>query len=295
MAYQRIPSLNWLRVFEAAARAESFAGAGRILNMSPAAVSQQIRALESHLDTQLFTRGQRSVTLTESGLAFIPTVRQSILSLETTAAALFGQTPRRGGVLNVQSTLIFLSSWLTPRLNDFTAQHPDIQLHITSGNDSRDFVRRGAELRILFGGVSHEWGESDRLMGETIYPVATPDIAKQIQTPTDLLQHRLLEVSSHRTSWLQLFEQCAITSIDQAHFNFADSSEITLNLAAEGFGIALARAPVTDARVERYGLVPCLPDTPPIKGGESFHLVYRTAAGLSPAAQRFRAWLLDAI
>ena len=81
MPIRRIPSLNWLRVFEAAARHQSFSRAGNDLNMSGPAISQQIKALEGHLDAKLFERGSRAVTLTEAGRAFLPVVRQSLLSV----------------------------------------------------------------------------------------------------------------------------------------------------------------------------------------------------------------------
>ena len=173
---RHIPSLNWLRVFEAAARTESFTGASRILNMSPSAVSQQIKALEGHLATDLFYRGARNVTLTEAGQSFLPVVRQALLSVETTAASLFGQP--KEVALEVQAVLIFATSWLAPRLPSFERENPGIQLHITCDYRETDALKGGAELRIVFGGVPHSWGESDRLFSETIYPVAVPEIAE---------------------------------------------------------------------------------------------------------------------
>lgn len=101
----RVPSLNWLRVFEAAARTESFARAATQLNMTPAAVSQQVKALETRLGTPLFHRHAHAVTLTETGRAYLPSVQQSLLMLETATAGLFGET--REQRLYVQSVLLF--------------------------------------------------------------------------------------------------------------------------------------------------------------------------------------------
>ena len=98
-----VPSLNWLRVFEAAARCESFSRAAAQLNMSPAAVSQQVRALEERLDMALFERHAHAVTLTEVGRAYLPSVQQALLTLENATEGLFGAA--RAQQLFVQSVL----------------------------------------------------------------------------------------------------------------------------------------------------------------------------------------------
>ncbi|MGI9369748.1 MAG: LysR family transcriptional regulator [Ruegeria sp.] len=120
----RIPSLNWLRVFEAAARTESFARAAVQLNMSAAAVSQQVRALETRLGTPLFHRHAHSVTLTEAGRAYLPSVQQSLLMLETATTGLFGES--REQRLFVQSVLLFAHGFLAQNVPEFQTAHPKI-------------------------------------------------------------------------------------------------------------------------------------------------------------------------
>ena len=289
MPYRRIPSLNWLRVFEAAARMESFSGASRILNMSPAAVSQQVKALETHLKTQLFERGPRNVRLTDAGASFLPVVRQSLMSVETTAASLFGHA--QGPSVTIEATLIFATSWLPQHLPGFTEQHPDIQVHVTGGYYETDINREGPDLHVAFG-APRSWGETDYLFGETIYPIAAPQIAAQINKANDILDHRLIEISTHRTSWLRWFEAAETRELADARFSFADASDIALSMAAAGYGIALARSPATDARVAQLGLVRCLLDIE-VTSGEAHHLVYRSKESLSPAAKLLRTWLLE--
>lgn len=291
MPYRQIPSLNWLRVFEAAARSESFSDAARILNMSPPAVSQQIKALEQHLKTPLFERGPRNVSLTDAGASFLPAVRQSLMSVETTAASLFGHA--QGATVTVLATLIFATGWLVPRLGAFEAAHPDIQLHIMGDYRETDFSREGPDLHIMFGSEPRARGDAEPLFGETLYPVAAPQIAGAITRPEDLLQHRLIEISTHRTSWLQLFASLPGFEMSEARFCFVDSSEMALTMAAAGYGIALARAPATDGRTTDYGLERCLGDAE-VSGSEAYYLVSRSFGALSPAARRFRDWLLDA-
>lgn len=290
MPYRRIPSLNWLRVFEAAARSESFTRAGETLNMSAAAVSQQIKALESHLGTQLFDRGPRSVTLTGAGKTFLPVVRQSLLSVETTAASLFGHD--RYAPVTVEATLIFASSWLAEHLPGFQAANPNIQTHVMGTYFDADIHREGIDLSIAYGGTAQSEGDSDLLFGERIYPVALAEAASAVMTPADLLEHRLLEISTHRTSWLRLLEATPDIDLSKAEFCFTDSSVVALAMAAAGHGIGLARAPATDFLERLHGLQRCLPDLE-VESGQAYFLMSRNAAALSPAAKQFRTWLLD--
>jgi LysR family glycine cleavage system transcriptional activator len=292
MAIRRIPSLNWLRVFETAARAESFARAAQLLNMSAPAVSQQIKALEAHLNTPLFERGPRSVTLTRAGEAFLPAVQQALRSVETTAASLFG-TPS-GEPLSVQASLMFACSWLAPRLGAFQARHPEVLLQMMTANqnEDEDFLRKAADLQIVFGTDPGRGGDEDLLFGEVLTPVAVPALAGEIERPEDLLDQRLIEIATHRSGWLQVLETAQDADLSRARFCFADTTQLALAMAAGGFGIALARAPATDALVETYGLVPCLENLT-IQGGQSYYLVYPARAALAPAARAFRTWLLE--
>ena len=145
----RIPSLNWLRVFEAAARHESFARAAIELNMSPAAVSQQVRALEERLGAPLFHRKAHSVHLTDTGRAYLPPVMQSLLTLGSATDGLFGKVRERQ--LYVQSVLIFAHGILARGLSDFSVKHPGVVLTLTTGNAVTDFQHGFQDLQIIFG------------------------------------------------------------------------------------------------------------------------------------------------
>ena len=211
------------------------------------------------------------------------------MSVETTAASLFGHA--QGASVTIEATLIFATSWLPQHLPAFAERHRDIQVHVTGGYYDTDINREGPDLHVAFG-APRSWGENDYLFGETIYPVAAPQIAAQIKTSEDILDHRLIEISTHRTSWLRWFEAAELREMADALFSFADASVIALSMAAAGYGIALARAPATDARVAQLGLARCLPDIE-VTSGEAYHLVYRSKESLSPAAKTFRAWLLE--
>ncbi|WP_108854799.1 LysR family transcriptional regulator [Albidovulum aquaemixtae] len=289
MERPRIPSLNWLRVFEAAARTESFARAAAELNMSAPAVSQQVKALEGHLGMPLFIRHAHAVRLTEAGRAYLPSVQMSLVSLESSTQGLFGRA--REERLYVQAVLIFAQGILAPLYGDFTARHPDIALNLTTGNATEDFAHAFADLKIVFGAPSAHGPAHDRLIGEVLYPVARPDIAERIGTPADLLAHPLLEVATHRAGWPHVFSHLKMLGAG-ARFVMVDSTVMAAALAGSGAGIALARAPASNPVVAAQGLVPCLPGVS-VPGLEHYHLVYPEAATLRRPARVFRDWLLE--
>jgi len=292
MAYRQIPSYNWLRVFEFAARYQSFSRAAEQLSMSSAAVSQQIKSLESHLKQALFIRGPHWVTLTDEGKAFLPVVQQSLSSIETTAAALFGNPNQKP--LSIQSNLLFTCSWLSAHLSDFQQQHPHIHLQISTGDDEAEFHNVDKDLQITFGTGPQFNLEGERLFGEYLYPVAIKSIAKKIHGLKDLLDYRLIEISSHRNSWLQLLGQDSEVDLNDTRFCFTDTTLVAVNMAASGMGIALARAPASDQLCKTCAVVPCL-DGFSIKSPHEYYLNYPSLAGLSDAANQFRQWLLESI
>lgn len=292
MAYmkRRIPSLNWLRVFEAAARLQSFAAAARDLNMTASAVSQQVRALEGHLGADLFTRGARSIALTETGRAFLPSVQNSLRLVETTAGSLFGNRQRMP--LTVQAVAVFALSWLAPRLAAFRADYPEILLTVTTDNRFEDAVQSGVDLRIYFGDGPSGQPADEALCGERLYPVAIPTIAGGVSSPSDLVQWPLIEVIAHRSGWLQVIE--ALDSgldLPETNLIFVDNTPLAFAIAASGGGVALARAPITNGLMERYGLMPCFADFAGIEN-HGYRLTHGGVDTLTPAARTFRTWLL---
>ena len=284
-----IPSLNWLRVFEAAARSENFARAAEALDMTTSAVSQQVKALEKHLGEPLFERGARHVELTAAGHAFLPGVRQALRTVEETTASLFGDDS--GNTLTLQADMLFMSGWLAPRLPDFDARFPGVQLRLTGAYRDADYQRGGAELKILFGPVHRSWAQCDRLFDEAVYPVARADIAASISSARDFLNHRLIQISTHRVNWNQVLQAGGIDSVPARQFCFTENTPASLALASAGYGIALARTPTTDDILDGLGLVP-VEISPGMRSTEAYYLVYQNVDSLSETATGFRDWLL---
>ncbi len=287
---RRIPSLNWLRVFEAAARFESFARAAEALNLSAPAVSQQIRDLEAALGEPLFERGPRSVRLTEAGRAFLPVVAGAVGSIEASAASLFGGAEARP--LTVRASALFACSWLAPRLGGFMAAHPEVRLTLSSAVSDAAFDRPGAELSITFARPPRPREEADALFGERISAVAAPTVAAGIASPEDLLDHVLVDAVGHRANWGLLLPERR-PGLREPRLVLVDTTLAALAMAASGGAVALARAPASDHLAQALGLAPVLPGLT-AQGVEIYRLIRPERSRLSPAARAFRDWLLDA-
>ncbi|MEM1275273.1 MAG: LysR family transcriptional regulator [Pseudomonadota bacterium] len=283
-----IPSLNWLRVFEAAARTGSFARAAETLNMSAPAVSQQIKALEGALGRDLFQRGPRSVQLTDAGAAYLPTVSQALHSVELVTGTLFGDPAHES--LTLRCSVMMAAGWLIPRLPRFRDRHPEILLSLTSEIQTNANFTETPDLRISFGLPEMLQGETDPLFGERIFPVAKPEIAQNLRSRADLAQYTLIEISTHRANWSDLLTPDGPDPV----LLYCDTTLNAFAMAASGIGLALARAPASDALVTQFGLERCMPDLE-ISGTQRYMLSYPARSGLTRAAKAFRTWLLEEV
>jgi len=282
----RVPSLNWLRVFEAAARTGSFARAAERLAMSPPAVSQQIRALEDHLRQPLFERAAAGVTLTQAGRSLLVAVGEPLGRMEAAAAAM--AAPGRAPLI-VGASLILSAGWLSPRLSKFMAADPQLSVSLRSLLGHPETPARDVAIWIAFG-QPPPGTVCERLFGEQLVPVAHPGLSGEIDAPKDMLAHRLIEVSDHRRSWAAVFGLDVLP--EPARVTHVDTTLTALTLAAGGAGIALARPPASDALVSALGLEPCLPDFA-IFGLEEYHLLSPAGSQLARDALLFKDWVIE--
>ncbi|MEO0484374.1 MAG: LysR family transcriptional regulator [Pseudomonadota bacterium] len=281
---KRIPSLNWLRVFEAAARTNSFARAAERLAMSPPAVSQQIRALEDHLGRPLFERAAAGVTLTEAGRSLLVVTSDAIGRMEAAAEALSAPS---GPPLVIGVSQTLYTGWLAPRLARFLAAQPDVTLEFRSLL-GRETPPRDATLWIAFG-QPPPGTESIKLFGETLIPVAHARYAELIERVEDVLDHPLIEVTDHRKNWAHVLGRDVLPA--SAKVIQVDTTLAALSLAGSGCGLALSRPPASDDLVARFDLVPCLPSLA-VDGVEHYHIVSNAGARLGAGAVAFRNWIV---
>lgn len=252
---RRLPPLNWLRAFEAAARHLSFTEAGEELGVTQAAVSQQIRQLEDWLGAQLFKRLPRALALTDAGIAYLPIVQEGIQRIDLGTAEIFGRAGRRPVTLRASATLAAL--WLAPLLARFRAEHPEVTVRVTTLYAPVDFGQDGVDIEIRYGAGTWPGVKAHRLFEEAFFPVASPAYldAAPLRTPQDLAGHRLVHVIGEREGWATYLRLVGLPGIDPSLGMQCDSLVVALHAAAAGAGIALATSPVAEAMVRDGRLV----------------------------------------
>jgi LysR family glycine cleavage system transcriptional activator len=231
--------LNALRTFEAVASHLSFAKGANALNVSPAAVSSQIRALEQRLNQPLFHRRGRHITLTEAGRKLLPGVQRGLAELRQAVQAI--SQDRSEGALNVSMMPSFLQKWLMPRLAEFNQMHPQIDLRIHADHTLVNFEQSDFHAAIRFGGGQWVGTRAEKLMDDWILPVCSPRMVREIgpiDTVQELQQHDLLFVESEIwDAWFRVLGESGRDS----HWPLLNDSLSILMAAEQGQGIALSR------------------------------------------------------
>ena len=287
-SFDRLP-LNALRVFEAVATHLSFAEAAEALHVTPAAVSMQIRTLEQYLRVPLFRRSARAIALSAEGALLLPGVRRGLAELQQAMHQL--RQHRTGGVLNISTLASFLQKWLLPRLPQFYARHPDVELSIHTSPEPVDFTQTNfhAALRMSTGPSAGLYNE--KLLDEWFLPVCSPEMLARygpVRTPADLKRYPLLRSADE--SW-SIWRRPG-TEIDWRERGAAFDDSLTVLAAAEqGQGLALTRwalvaQDIANGRIARASaqVLPC---------PRSYYFVCPESYLELPKLQRLLAWLRE--
>ncbi|MDX1300300.1 MAG: transcriptional regulator GcvA [Pseudomonas sp.] len=281
--------LNALRAFEAVASRLSFTRGAEALNVSPAAVSSQIRALEDRLNQPLFHRHGRHVTLTEAGNKLLPGVQRGLAELRK-AVELVNQE-RSEGVLNISMMPSFLQKWLMPRLVDFYGAQPHIDLRIHVDNAHVDFDQGDMHAAVRFGRGNWPGLEIIKLSDDWILPVASQQLLDRIgpiETVEDLQQHDLIFLNS--VMWEPWFREMGKSARDPRWSQLDDSISI-LMAAEQGEGIALSRWSLVARDIEAGRLVRPVSDV--VKTNWSIYFVAPPHYFDLPKVATFRKWLQE--
>ncbi|MDB5655301.1 MAG: transcriptional regulator, LysR family [Tardiphaga sp.] len=292
----RLPSLNGLRAFEAAARHLSFTAAAAELNVTQTAISHQIKRLEEELGVALFVRQNRALALTPQARDYLPGIRAAFNDLRLATDRLRRNDTDR--VLTVSTLASLASKWLLPKLPAFQAAHPEIDVHITTSTSMVDFKSGDVDAAIRYGRGRWAGLRADWLTADQLFPVCSPALLtgdNPLRTPADLARFTLLHSSASYDDDWRLWLTAAGLPIDiskQPGLSF-DMIFMTLQAAIEGNGVAIGRTTYVEGDLAKGRLVVPFQISLPADAG--FYLVAPEAAAQTPKLAAFRDWLLASI
>lgn len=291
---QRLPPLNSLRAFEAAARHQSFTRAAEELAVTPAAISHQVKALEEQLQLRLFRRLPRGLVLTEEGRALLPGVSDGFLRLADAVARIANRD--LAGRIRVSVIPSFAARWLVPRIGDFHARYPEIDLEIDAEPRSVDLQTSDVDIGIRYGAGGYPGLLTELLLREELFPVCSPTLLNRglpLKELTDLRHHTLLH-DINATGWLNWqpwLEGAAVTGIDlRRGLRFSDTAMI-IQAAIAGHGLAIGRSGLMGKDLAAGRLVRPLPISRPAP--YDYWMVLLPHRAEEPRLLVLRQWLTE--
>lgn len=291
-----LPPIAALRAFEAAARLRSFTLAAEELGLTQSAISHQVRGLEDLLGFDLFQREPRRIATTAKGERLALVVREG---LGIVAREIVELTKTDAGPHLVVSTLAgFAVKWLFPRLIRFDERHPKIELSIATTGQLADFSAGEADVAIRYGKGRYPGLHIEKILDEDMYPVCSPKLMrgpKALRKPADLahvplLHDDIMKLDGHLPGWRLWLEAAGASTVDPAKGRRFGQSNMSIQAAIEGLGVALGRSPLVADDLAAGRLV--RPFDLAVPSGFAFYFVCPPRALDRPKVAAFRAWLL---
>ena len=294
---RRLPSLNALRVFEAAARHLSFKAAAEELSVSQSAVSHQIKALEESLGIALFLRHPREVELTLRGQLYYPILRDALDNIAEGTEMMLNKTSNT--VLTVQVYSTFTIRWLLPRLEKFKSEQPNIQVRLHTSQANTDFHHDAVDAAILIGRANDSRLHYDHLFDSEMFPVCSPEYLQKhgpISSPSDLKKHPLLQVFPSPDDWPNWMAAMQVEPLryDPRLQMKMESYNDALASAVQGLGIALGQQPYMTIDMEAGNLIEIFPGQR-VSNPNHWFLACRVEKATTTKVQSFRTWLINEI
>lgn len=292
---RNFPPLARLRTFEAAARLQSFALAAQELHLTASAISHQIRDLERHFGRALFERRHRQVQTTLEGRRLFESLARLFDALEAACADV--QLPTQDQVLSVHCAPSLALKWLGPRLNEFLAAHPGVNIRLTTGADALDLrVVREVDVELSYGAVREMSGLLVVPLGsERIAPLVSPSLlVRRVPAARQIHQLTLIDSTLSPLTWGQWFERHGLSLPARPRPAF-DRAAMAIAAAVDGMGVALESTRLAARELERGELV--------ILGEKVFQAVVQPVHFMSvragdqhrPAVQAFTGWLTQTV
>jgi LysR family glycine cleavage system transcriptional activator len=291
-----LPPLTALRAFEVAARLSSFTRAAKELHVTPAAVSHQIRGLETYLGVTLFKRTTRHLELTDQGRLAAEQLREGFELLAYGVDQLRARQTRASLVVSV--TNAFATRWLVPRLGAFAARHPGIDVRLRAGGGATDFDLDEIDIAVRIGRGAFGGAVAVPLIDESVVPVASHALLRErsLRRPADLAKVPLLHDDSLRrvgrsTGWPMWVRAAKVRNLDFTSGMHFDDGHLVLQAAAAGYGVALGRLTyaLDDLGARRLKI----PFGPLIETDLKYYLLLPEARAGDPSIDAFRAWIVD--
>jgi LysR family glycine cleavage system transcriptional activator len=285
-----LPTLTWLRAFEAAARTSSFAAAAAELNLTSGAISYQIRALEAHLGFALFERLPRGVKLTPMGVAYLPPVRKAFEELADSTVGLFGGSERVQ--ITVHAPVSLAALWLAPKLPAFSMVNSSIDVRLSSVIWDNAVLDEATDLEIRYGAGHWHGYRSERLLNQSIWAVCTPMLLRTAEpNVTTLLPRHLIHIMGYENHWLKVRQALELADVPASACPTVDTTIAALELAAAGAGIALAHGIFLEAYFATGRLVRALAQD--FADDNSYFVITpERPQRIRREVQLFRDWLL---
>lgn len=288
---KRLPPLNALRVFDAAARHLSFTKAAEELFVTQAAVSHQMKSLEDFLGLKLFRRRNRSLLLTEEGQSYYLDIKEIFTAINEATRKLQARSAK--GALTVSLSPSFAIQWLVPRLSSFNLAYPGIDVRIQAVDREEDKLADDVDVAIFYGRGNWPGLRTDRLYAEYLLPVCSPSLLtgeSPLKTPADLARHTLLHDSSRR-DWQAYVRQLDMQSqINVQQGPIFSHSAMVIQAAVHGQGIALANNVMARTEIDAGRLV--CPFNDVLVSKNAFYLVCHDSQAELGKIAAFRQWVL---
>ena len=296
---ERLPSLRGLQAFESAARHMSFARAAEELNVSPAAISQQIKLLEVDLGVKLFARTTRNLTLTDRAQDALPTIIDAFERLKKANAVLRKEDNKN--IITVSVLPSFGSRWLLPRLEKFLEKHPDITVHVDSRNELANFTTDGVDIAVRQGEGDYPGLKSELLISDYALVVCNRQLLhlnKSFSSPSGLTGRDLLHVKwrledSNAPSWEAWAKYHSVEGLDTTSGTRFSMDDMSVRAAIGGLGFALETYAFVADDLKAGQLVRALPEKYDMPTLLHHYVVYPPFKGkLNNKIKLFRDWLI---
>jgi LysR family glycine cleavage system transcriptional activator len=287
---RRLPPLNAVKSFEAAARHESFTRAAEELCVTQGAVSHQVKALEAELGIKLFNRERQRLVITEAGREFLAVVRDAFDRIAVGTERLVQR--QRSGALTVSTSPDFAAKWLVHRLGRFAAAHPDIDLRISATMHHVDFAREDVDVAVRHGDGNWAGLDAVCLCTEQLFPICNPKLVagrRRIAKPEDLLKLPLLHLDD-RKDWSKWLEAAGVVGADLEHGPVLNHASMLIDAVVDGQGVALARTALAAWDLINGRLIRPFAVALPLS--KTYWIVCPKVTSMLPKIATFRDWLL---